>query len=611
MVAILACLAFKTQQLNLQLEQEQGLNTLVKLDQLNINADISALKISNGNQEGYTELDASIKSLNAILSQKKFNQLVTHDGFTLLSDRIKEKVSLADGLVLANDGFKSSLSNIFDKSAEINKLIANFKVTTSPSITSVDMESRNLLDQTLTYSLYPSEAAANRLRRTVEDAHSTIASLRDDAEQEARRIRRLDARVNVADYVQNLNVILDNADALAAQALEIVKAKNTVETSLNKFLSSSISLVTNNLAKAIDAKQMEKKLELQTYYLALIGYAGVLILVIFFLAVRASMSAKHVHEIKESLEKRVEERTLELTGMMDELRNSEAMVVQSEKMASLGQMVAGVAHEINTPLAYVRSTLETLQTNLIDSPLLDFIRNAEALLTLMLSEDASEEDTARQFSVTAEVFQQLNGEGSEIITEMSTLIKDGVYGVDQIYDLILNLRNFTRLDQDKIAFTDLNDAVDSALMLAKHDIKTRHVIKQLQGIPNVQCVASQINQVLLNIIINAVHATSEGPGVIIIATSQVDENHVTIAVADNGKGIGPEAINKVFDPFFTTKEVGQGTGLGLSISYRIIKAHGGDIKVESAVGVGTKFTITLPILIKNEESLMMDNDLIG
>jgi len=162
-------------------------------------------------------------------------------------------------------------------------------------------------------------------------------------------------------------------------------------------------------------------------------------------------------------------------------------------------------------------------------------------------------------------------------------------------EIVANLKSFSRLDRSKVARFNLNEGLESTLRLARHDLKHHAVKKTFGDIPLITCAPSQINQVFLNLINNAAQAIESGQGVIQLTTRRHDAEHVAVEVQDNGKGIPPEILPKIFDPFFTTKEVGKGTGLGLSIVYKIVEQHGGSVKVDSKVGVGTRFTVVLPL----------------
>jgi signal transduction histidine kinase len=183
----------------------------------------------------------------------------------------------------------------------------------------------------------------------------------------------------------------------------------------------------------------------------------------------------------------------------------------------------------------------------------------------------------------------------EALPVLLRLTQDGLYGIGQISDLVLNLRDFSRLDRSKVTRFDLREGLESTLKIARNVVKGKNVIRRFGDIPLVSCSPSQINQVFLNLITNAAQATDEATGAIIITTRRVNDTSVAVDVEDNGHGIPAETLPRIFDPFFTTKDVGKGTGLGLSIAFRIVDEHGGRLTVESKVGQGTRFTVTLPL----------------
>jgi signal transduction histidine kinase len=294
-------------------------------------------------------------------------------------------------------------------------------------------------------------------------------------------------------------------------------------------------------------------------------------------------------EANEGLERRVAERTQALSQALQHLEESQAMLVQSEKMSSLGQMVAGVAHEINTPLAYVKNSLETVDGQV--SAMAEAVTETEKLLK-MLREGADEQVFAQQFALVTSILGRLREGGAE---DVAKLVQDGKYGITQIAEIVGNLRDFSRLDRKKVDRYHITDGLESTLSIAKHLLKSIEVRKHYGQVPSITCSPSQLNQVFLNLVTNAAQAVEGRAGVITIATRAPDPAHVEVEVTDNGKGIPADVLPKIFDPFFTTKEVGKGTGLGLSIAYRIVEAHGGKITVESAPGAGTRFRVRLPV----------------
>jgi signal transduction histidine kinase len=280
----------------------------------------------------------------------------------------------------------------------------------------------------------------------------------------------------------------------------------------------------------------------------------------------------------------------ELNRANEELKNSTSALIQSEKMASIGQMVAGVAHEINTPLAYVRSNVEIVKDQMDQTKrMVDaYDELAHALLA-----GTDEKALADKFSRVNEMAAEFRE--SNTFEEVKDLLSRGLSGLDQIRELVLNLKNFSRLDRERVTGFNLNEGLDNVLQLAKPVLKSRvKVIKEYGEIPFIACSPSQINQVFLNIISNAAQAIDEEKGGTILVKTVPMGDKVQIIIRDNGKGIPPEVLPKIFDPFFTTKKVGEGTGLGLSISRKIVEEHGGIIQAQSALGKGSIFAITLP-----------------
>ena len=291
------------------------------------------------------------------------------------------------------------------------------------------------------------------------------------------------------------------------------------------------------------------------------------------------------------MEEKVTKHSHELDSAYKHLKQSQAQLIQSEKMASLGQMVAGVAHEINTPLGYVHNNIEMIGTIFSESSML--ISHYENLITHI------ENNTLGMDEAVVDMVQEIRSlrEGlydEDSVEQMETIFSDTLYGLDQISELVLNLKDFSRLDKAKVDNVSINECMDSALLIGNNAIKYRaEVIKEYDDIPLIACSPSQINQVFLNILTNAAQAIEE-KGTIRIKSYHDDDN-VYISIRDSGKGISEEHLAKIFDPFFTTKPVGQGSGMGLSISFKIIEQHNGRIDVASTPGEGTEFTIQLPI----------------
>ncbi len=289
--------------------------------------------------------------------------------------------------------------------------------------------------------------------------------------------------------------------------------------------------------------------------------------------------------------------TISLRKQAKIIQESQSQLIQNEKMASLGQMVAGLAHEMNTPLGFVRNNIEIIREN--DREFQEAVTASTSVLKSLVAGNYSEVEKL----VPATLEKLKNIEKIGLVDENAMMITNSLEGLDRIQELIVNLRNFSRLDQTATQLADLNQCLDSTLVIANHILK-RHmtVVKDYGNIPSIVCAPAQLNQVFLNIITNAAHACEEkGEGILRLKTF-VEKGEAVVQISDNGKGIPPEIISKIFDPFFTTKPVGKGTGLGLSISKKIIEeGHNGRITVKSKVGHGTDFFIYLPMQGKQEK----------
>jgi two-component system NtrC family sensor kinase len=277
-----------------------------------------------------------------------------------------------------------------------------------------------------------------------------------------------------------------------------------------------------------------------------------------------------IHLARQELKTKIEE----LEAANREIRDTQARLVHTAKMASLGQLVAGVAHELNNPIGFVYSNMATLRD--YSHRLVHLIELAEKNPKALESEKAKADYEFVQ-------------------ADLPKLIASCEDGARRMKEIVVKLRNFSRLDEAKLKKVNLREGLESTLALLHGELKNRiEVEAEYAEVPEVTCYASQINQVFMNILSNGAQAI-EGEGKIRIQLDQPDAQHVRVRISDSGRGMDRETIERIFDPFFTTKDVGQGTGLGLSISYGIIKKHGGEIQVTSSPGQGSEFTILVPI----------------
>jgi signal transduction histidine kinase len=277
----------------------------------------------------------------------------------------------------------------------------------------------------------------------------------------------------------------------------------------------------------------------------------------------------------------LEIRNAELARQQAELQRLQAQMIQTEKMASLGLMAAGVAHEINNPAGFIYSNVHLLR---------EHVGNLERCLSAY-------DELKLPADVAARIAEIKTGvDYDHLISDLDSILADCSLGAERIRDVIKNLRLFSRLDEAEIKRVDLNEGIEATLRLLSIYYKAGNiqVLREYGALPQINCYAAQLNQVWMNLLVNAAQAIGKNHGEVRIKTA-CDGRTATVSFSDSGKGIPPDDLRHVFDPFFTTKPIGEGTGLGLSISHSIIEQHGGTIRVESDAASGTTFTITLPV----------------
>jgi two-component system NtrC family sensor kinase len=302
---------------------------------------------------------------------------------------------------------------------------------------------------------------------------------------------------------------------------------------------------------------------------------------------KAEQTLEHNKELEtRELAQRVEERTAELQKTLAHLRKTQAQLVHNEKMYSLGQLVAGVAHEINNPLNFIHGNIKHIKTyaqNLLE-------------LTRVYQEHYPEPKPP-----VSKKCQEIDLEF--ICQDLPKILNSLDLGIDRISNLVLSLRNFARHDESSVKSVDLHEGIDSTLVILKPKIGDIKIVKEYGNLPLVECFPSQLNQVFMNILANAIDALEEAYELgkqpqprIVIRSEHCQPDRIVVEISDNGMGIPLEVQKSIFDPFFTTKIVGKGTGLGLSISHQIIvEKHQGNLQCSSELGQGTTFRIEVPI----------------
>ena len=277
----------------------------------------------------------------------------------------------------------------------------------------------------------------------------------------------------------------------------------------------------------------------------------------------------------------LERRNQELAAQKEELQRLQAQLVHSEKMASLGQLAAGIAHELNNPAGFIHSNMEGLK---------EYVNQFERLLTLYDLIPLPAPWAAQARDLKSDIGYE------KLVSDFSSIITDCQEGAARIRDIVLNLRTFSRLDEAEIKTIDVHAGIEATIRLLSQYYNSNHIAlrRDYGDLPLIDCYAGQLNQVWMNLLKNAAQAIGDGPGEVRIET-RVEHSDVVVRISDTGKGISKNDEKRIFDPFFTTKPIGEGTGLGLSISYGIVERHGGTITVESTPGAGTTFTTLIPL----------------
>ena len=331
-------------------------------------------------------------------------------------------------------------------------------------------------------------------------------------------------------------------------------------------------------------------------------YTVMLLLALAYFGFRLSRSHKALNISHDGLEQRVQERTKDLEQALTDLQESQVQLVQAEKMSSLGQLVAGVMHEINTPLLYVLNN-----TSMTADAVTELDNYIKATLPIIDAKDeAAREQAIEALGQRADEFDaEMIGENAQEIAQLS---EDSVDGLHQISELVQSLKDFSRLDRAAEDRFNVVDGLEKTLVITRNLWKYGiEIEREFDQVPDIFCSPSRLNQVFINLITNAVQAM-DGKGLLKLSVCSRND-WVEVSIEDTGCGIPQDHITKIMDPFFTTKPVGQGTGLGLSIVHQIVEEHQGQLLVDSKEGTGTRFTLGFPV--RRSDSMVSDEDTVS
>lgn len=467
--------------------------------------------------------------------------------------------SALDAQASRPDIVEKSVKEALETLRRVSRDLKQSQGATNDALTLVELESglSEILTETLKYNLAPDTTTAERAKKRMAEISAAGKSY------------PAHLTTPVAQFVNHANKILTDRSAengLLQRIVDVPTAQHidTLQSAFNKDFETQVA----------ENEQYQTYLKLYSaFLLLLVGYA-----------------IWRIYHNYQGMDKAVKARTQDLEKALRDLKDSQAHLIQREKMASLGQMVAGIAHEINTPLSVIRSDVETVQTH--------FRQSISQVVNVALKLAATQQGASAEPSSIAGLSKELTTAATHMskqpVEELATLLQDVLLSTDQISDMVSNLRNFSRLDLNKMAAYKVEDGLDSTLKLLRHVVKSREITRAFGVTQPIMCSPSQINQVFLNLITNASQATSDLTGKITLSTGTTSNGDVWIEVADNGVGIPETDLPRLFDPFFTTKGIGEGTGLGLSIAYKIVTEHGGTIRARSAPGSGSSFMVVLP-----------------
>ncbi|MBI2771118.1 MAG: hypothetical protein HYX47_15955 [Burkholderiales bacterium] len=541
--------------------QNQILGLVKQLKQLDSEWNVDVLKSQIELNKNYDPLVRPISQMAAIAEQLKAEaggSAEAHKALDALNEAIARKTAIVDRFKTQNAIIRNSLRYIPTAHGEIQDLLRSERGTAAanPKAGALELAISDLVGEILKYNAVPDVDSAR-------EVEMSIARMRDSAQ----------GYPSIRESVENL---LTHAGIVLRQRTRQVELLAQISQVPMAQRIDAVALAFGNRFDMELAGQAQFQ-QLLIYYsgFALLAIATAIGIVIYRSRTEFRRMALVVEEARAAL------------------RQSEAQLVHAERMAMMGEIVGGIVHEINTPLGYLRSGLQSARDNL-ESVLLPYTTTTGRLLALLRMPPGQDRSEVQEIYDQARAMQAELAE-LDLLQETTALLEDGIAGVHQINETVVNLLNFSRLDRTRITRCKVEGGIDSTLKLASHILKNKKVVKSYRNTSEIYCDLSQLNQVFLNIIKNAAQATPMEGGEIVIETLMADPDTLVVDITDNGAGIAPATLPKIFDAFFTTKKEGSGTGLGLSISKRIVDSHGGEIRVDSTPGTGTTFSIRLPV----------------
>ncbi len=426
------------------------------------------------------------------------------------------------------------------------------------------------------------DAAFAGLQQALDRIRRSVAADTSPVETTLQRLREITVP---ADNLSN------ELTTLVSGAATLLESRLAASETLGRVTASSVPEMAEDLRELVGGEYLLTLRTVGEARVLLNVYTLIMLLILVYFGVRLSLNHRVLNRSHTLLEERVKERTQELESAYDELTESQVQLVQAEKMSSLGQLVAGVVHEINTPLLYVMNNTEMTHESIVEVE-----RDLETVKELVRALNEPDFPREKVRELLDQLRDSLDPDAlSESLEEITSLTSDSKEGLEDIDALVKSLKDFSRLDRATFDRFDVRDGLEKTLLITKNLLKYGiEVERDFKEVPEILCAPSRVNQVFINLITNAAQAM-DGEGTLKIATYADGDGWVHVEVRDSGCGIPKENLEKVLDPFFTTKPVGQGTGLGLSIVRKIMDEHQGRLMIDSKEGVGTQITLSFPI----------------